>query len=204
MPSQICSLCIHNLTKYYLFKNSCTENESFLKSCLEKYISETKEFIKPDITNEYDVSDLDSDIHDDLPLILRIDNPIKKKRRKKQGNENNVYTCKQCNKTFQFRYKLVMHLRVHTKEKPFKCDECNLGFSLSGNLKRHKMIHSGDRPHICKICGKGKNNCIRFQKNCIKIFQVLSKAHRCKCTFKSITLPTINRISLARYAAGFS
>ncbi|EGT50876.1 hypothetical protein CAEBREN_08758 [Caenorhabditis brenneri] len=51
------------------------------------------------------------------------------------------------------RYKLVNHLRVHTRETPFKCDICQLQFSRAENLKNHKRTHAGEKPFLCPVEG---------------------------------------------------
>ncbi|XP_066145922.1 gastrula zinc finger protein XlCGF26.1-like [Euwallacea fornicatus] len=164
LPQQICSLCVTLLTNFHIFKTTCNDNEKFFKTLVQEHQ------IKPDSpTNENDSylkSDCTSIDDDDLPLIKRFkktEKRIKQKMRVRQKSKKNLkvsggnsnYTCPHCNKSFPYKYKLVMHARVHTKEKPFKCDKCNLKFSLNGNLKRHKMIHTGERPHVCPVCGKG-------------------------------------------------
>lgn len=108
------------------------------------------------------------DAEDSMPLLLRQE-AILNKKKEGEVKEDRNFTCKYCKKTFSFKYKLLMHMRVHTKEKPYKCDVCNLSFSLKGNLRRHKMIHTGEKPHICDTCGKGINNNVKEILTIIKI-----------------------------------
>lgn len=35
-----------------------------------------------------------------------------------------------------------IHLRSHTKERPFKCRVCERGFTTKGNLKQHLLTHN--------------------------------------------------------------
>lgn len=66
--------------------------------------------------------------------------------------ERNI--CTVCNKSFSYRH-LKLHMRTHTKEKPYQCSNCKMRFSFKANFKRHMMTHTGERPHKCELCGKG-------------------------------------------------
>ncbi|XP_059202715.1 macrophage migration inhibitory factor isoform X1 [Centropristis striata] len=61
---------------------------------------------------------------------IQTDGPIKK------------YSCEQCNKAFNQRYRLAEHSRVHTGEKPYPCSMCPKKFRVSQSRKKHIMrIH---------------------------------------------------------------
>ncbi|XP_053560483.1 histone-lysine N-methyltransferase PRDM9-like [Bombina bombina] len=64
------------------------------------------------------------------------------------------YECLRCDKSFKCRSHLVMHQRVHTRERPYVCTECGKSFTQSSNLFRHQRGHRGERPHACTECGK--------------------------------------------------
>ncbi|XP_066970384.1 homeotic protein spalt-major-like isoform X3 [Macrobrachium rosenbergii] len=50
-------------------------------------------------------------------------------------------TCQLCFKTFACQSALEIHIRSHTKERPFKCSICDRGFSTKGNMKQHMLTH---------------------------------------------------------------
>ncbi|XP_038048353.1 zinc finger protein GLIS3-like isoform X2 [Patiria miniata] len=59
--------------------------------------------------------------------------------------------CTRRYKPFNARYKLLIHMRVHSGEKPNKCtfEGCNKAFSRLENLKIHLRSHTGEKPYLC-------------------------------------------------------
>ena len=57
-------------------------------------------------------------------------------------------------KAFSQLDNLILHQRVHSRERPYACGVCNKGFSRQGTLTKHQRIHSDVRPYTCAVCSK--------------------------------------------------
>lgn len=70
--------------------------------------------------------------------------------------------CQRRGKVFDARYKLVIHLRCHTGERPYRCSftSCSRSFSRVENMKLHHRTHTGEKPYVCSSegCNKRFNN----------------------------------------------
>ncbi|XP_029639443.1 zinc finger protein GLIS2 [Octopus sinensis] len=61
--------------------------------------------------------------------------------------------CLRHGKGFNSRYKMLIHIRTHTNEKPHNCLLCGKSFSRLENLKIHKRSHTGEKPYVCPVDG---------------------------------------------------
>ncbi|XP_068083096.1 zinc finger protein GLIS2 isoform X2 [Anabrus simplex] len=68
--------------------------------------------------------------------------------------------CSRGDRGFNARYKMLVHVRTHTNEKPHHCFKCDKSFSRAENLKIHARSHTGERPYVCPVpgCSKAYSN----------------------------------------------
>ena len=102
--------------------------------------------------------------------------------------------CVRQGKGFNARYKLLIHLRTHTGERPHAChfERCDKRFSRLENLKIHCRTHTGEKPYLCPFEGCEKrysNSSDRFKHTRTHIE---SKPYRCKVDgcYKQYTDPS--------------
>ena len=59
------------------------------------------------------------------------------------------YTCLECDYRTAYKAALTVHMRTHSKEKPFGCEYCSFRSITKGNLTQH-MKKCRERPSISK------------------------------------------------------
>jgi len=74
---------------------------------------------------------------------------------KHESHISGKYACDypNCSRSYNQKYRLQIHKRTHTGEKPFTCEYCNKGFTEKGNVKVHMRIHTGEEPFTCIYTG---------------------------------------------------
>ncbi|XP_063975783.1 uncharacterized protein LOC135161797 isoform X2 [Diachasmimorpha longicaudata] len=79
-------------------------------------------------------------------LILRIFHPFRDYLMTLLGEYQFKCTEPNCGKAFLTSYSLKIHVRVHTKVKPFECtyDGCEKAFNTLYRLRAHQRLHSGN------------------------------------------------------------
>ncbi|NXE27059.1 ZN271 protein, partial [Ardeotis kori] len=61
------------------------------------------------------------------------------------------YRCPVCAKAFALSSGLVLHVRLHTGERP---DKCGKNFRSSAHLVSHRLLESSERNFKCSTCEK--------------------------------------------------
>ncbi|KAJ8283540.1 hypothetical protein COCON_G00023900 [Conger conger] len=88
--------------------------------------------------------------------------------------------CARNGRGFNARYKMLIHIRTHTNEKPHRCPTCSKSFSRLENLKIHTRSHTGEKPYVCPYEGCSKrysNSSDRFKHTRT---HYVDKPYRCK------------------------
>ena len=68
------------------------------------------------------------------------------------SDKDKALSCDQCSYKASNPYRLMIHLRTHTGEKPFKCDQCSYSATQNSHLTIHKRTHTRERPYGCNLC----------------------------------------------------
>lgn len=82
---------------------------------------------------------------------------VDEERTKRECSE--IFKCKICDMPFKEKFKLKLHLRIHSKrsfviKKQYLCDICSKTFASKSGLSLHLKFHNGSKPYSCKFCNK--------------------------------------------------
>ena len=64
------------------------------------------------------------------------------------------YKCSQCDKAFQHKSGLELHLRTHTGENHIHAVSVTMLFPKINSLNKHIRAHTGEKPYECSQCNK--------------------------------------------------
>ncbi|GBM55754.1 Zinc finger protein 8 [Araneus ventricosus] len=128
----------------------------------------------------------------------KIDNPVWDEAPSTSGyrgpaspERSQHFVCPTCSKSFAWKKSLVMHMKIHTGEKPFTCEICQISFGRNYSLKRHMKTHSKENDFKCDICDRS------FQrKHCFAMHMQKhqEKKYDCrKCDRSFISLQHLNQ-----------
>ncbi|KAL1466345.1 hypothetical protein MTO96_042797 [Rhipicephalus appendiculatus] len=67
-------------------------------------------------------------------------------------------SCQYCPFVARYPSVLVLHLRTHSDERPYKCNVCGLTFKRQDHRDNHRRIHTGERKYKCSLC---PHTCVR-------------------------------------------
>lgn len=67
-------------------------------------------------------------------------------------------TYQNCTETFNSKYYLNIHLRIHDTGHAFVCDVCGVATVSEIRLSEHKTIHTGEKKRKCPVCDKMLSN----------------------------------------------
>lgn len=59
--------------------------------------------------------------------------------KRRHDEKNKKFVCNHCGKAFLTGLLLKMHIRTHTKEKPYKCPLCNYKCAIKQNIQKHAV-----------------------------------------------------------------
>ena len=158
--------------------------------------------------------------HSDPPIFRCVQCPRKfsteeKRLRHQEKCKPNPHQCKDCDKTFKYRYQREMHVievhtgnyyecqmcgqkfsnkgtwrtheKLHTKEKEFKCPICGKMFHYQASLNDHQtQVHSNEKPFQCMFCGIGVKSKGALKKHeALHTGAIMFKCEHCDAQFNS-------------------
>ena len=76
-----------------------------------------------------------------------------------------LYICDVCQKAFDSKYNLKVHMMDHSGERPLKCNQCLKAFKTPKALKSHMPVHCDDYPFKCATCDKSVKTNIQLKRH---------------------------------------
>ena len=93
--------------------------------------------------------------------------------------------CPHCSYRAPDKAKLSLHLRKHSKARPFVCEICNASFKVRSTYKTHVARHSNSGKHVCIHCNKAFVMLSQYEEHCqIHNVERPFACSQCGMTFK--------------------
>ena len=102
----------------------------------------------------------------------------------------------------QKKKNLILHKRIHTKERPYQCTQCDCAFSKTYILKRHMLKHLGEKSHICSLCDEAfTHECNLKHHKKVKHGEIINgrKYSTIQCIYKNCKEAFYQRLQLIEH-----
>uniref|UniRef100_A0A8C5L3R3 Zinc finger protein 445 n=1 Tax=Jaculus jaculus TaxID=51337 RepID=A0A8C5L3R3_JACJA len=100
-----------------------------------------------------------------------------------EQNEQKLFDCSQCRKSFHCKSYVLEHQRIHTQEKPYKCTKCRKTFRWKSNFNRHVKLHKTGEFREEDRCPDNFRKKKRSQPQVVSSVRKTLQCHQCGKTF---------------------
>jgi transcription elongation factor Elf1 len=103
------------------------------------------------------------------PSAVRGIGIAKKLIRRKDAAVDRPYQCDRCQRTFEKKRKLAVHMDFHQGIYSFQCDLCDEAFRTKRKMKTHRNTHTREKTFPCEMCSATFLKRLRLQKHCSRV-----------------------------------